>query len=175
MEVFMKKLYLLFVLLVLSASFVFAVDPAEGLWKSVDEKTGKVTAVWKIEVKEGKLFGEIVVAIGKDPKKLAVHCKDSYPGFPKEGKVNQMYLVGTPFIYNLEKKSEGVWHNGYIVAPDNGKYYYCKITFRKADGKKYKEDSLEMRGEIGLGIGRSQIWRKTNGEEATALIKSNKW
>jgi len=175
MEVFMKKLYLLFVLLVLSASFVFAVDPAEGLWKSVDEKSGKVTAVWKIEVKGGKLFGEIVVAIGKDPKKLAVNCKDSYPGFPKEGKVNQMLLVGTPFIYNLEKKSEGVWHNGYIVAPDTGKYYYCKITFRKADGKKYKEDSLEMRGEIGLGIGRSQLWKKTTQDETDVLIKNNKW
>jgi len=173
MEVFMKKLC--FVLFLFSASFVFALDLAEGLWKSIDEKTGKVTAVWKIEVKENKLFGEIVVAIGKDPKRLAVNCKDSYPGFPKAGKVNQMLLIGTPFIYNLEKKSEGVWHNGYIVAPDNGKYYYCKITFRKADGKKYKEDSLEMRGEIGLGIGRSQLWKKTTEEETENLIKNNKW
>ena len=78
-------------------------------------------------------------------------------------------------FYNLEKKSEGVWQNGYIVAPDNGKYYYCKITFRKADGKKYKEDSLEMRGEIGLGIGRSQVWKKTTQEETDVLIKNNKW
>lgn len=172
----MKKNVFLIIILFLGMSFIslFA-DPVEGLWKSVDEKSGKVTAVWKIEVKGGKLFGEIVVAIGKDPKKLAVNCKDSYPGFPKEGKVNQMLLVGTPFIYNLEKKSEGVWHNGYIVAPDTGKYYYCKITFRKADGKKYKEDSLEMRGEIGLGIGRSQLWKKTTQDETDVLIKNNKW
>ncbi|MGP1437680.1 MAG: DUF2147 domain-containing protein [Treponema sp.] len=171
----MKKLYLLFIFLVFGASFIFALDPVEGLWKSVDEKSGKVTAVWKISVQGNKLFGEIVVAIGKNPKKLADNCKDSYPGFPKSGKVNQMFLVGTPFIYNLEKKSEGMWHNGYIVAPDTGKYYYCKINFKKADGKKYKEDSLEMRGEIGLGIGRSQIWKKTTEEETESLISNNKW
>lgn len=172
----MKKNVFLIMILLLRMSFInlFA-DPVEGLWKSVDEKSGKVTAVWKIYEENNKLFGEIIVAVGKDPKKLASNCKESYPDFPKHGKVNQMFLVGTPFIYNLEKKSEGVWQNGYIVAPDTGKYYYCKISFRKQDGKKYKEDSLEMRGEIGWGIGRSQIWKKTTESEVQELIKNNKW
>ena len=171
----MKKLCVLVFMLYASAISILIADPAEGLWKSVDEKSGKVTAVWKIYTKENKLFGEILVAIGKNPKKLADKCNNSYPGFPRAGNVNQMSLVGTPFIYNLEKKSEGAWHNGYIVAPDTGKYYYCKITFRPKDGKKYKTDCLEMRGEIGLGIGRSQIWQKTTQEETQTLIKNNTW
>ena len=86
-------------------------DSVEGLWKSIDEKTGKVTAVWKIYTKESKLFGEILVAVGKNPNKLADKCTGNYPDFPKAGKVSQMPLVGTPFIFNLEKKSEGAWHN----------------------------------------------------------------
>lgn len=171
----MKKLCLLVCMLCAFAISTLIADPVEGLWKSVDEKSGKVTAVWKIYIKGNKLFGEILTAIGKDPKKLADNCKDSYPGFPRVGKVNQMSLIGTPFIYNLEKKSEGYWHNGYIVAPDTGKYYYCKITFRPKDGKNFKTDCLEMRGEIGLGIGRSQIWRKTTQAETDTLIKNNKW
>jgi uncharacterized protein (DUF2147 family) len=47
--------------------------------------------------------------------------------------------------------------------------YKCKITFRPTDGKKYKVDTLEMRGEIGLGIGKSQYWTKATKEQASAL------
>ena len=41
----------------------------------------------------------------------------------------------------------------------------------KKDGRlsKYKEDTLEMRGEIGLGIGRIQFWTKTSLEEISNL------
>ena len=170
----MKKLFLLVaVFMSFSLLSVFA-DPVEGLWKSVDEKSGKVTAVWKIYIQEGKLFGEMLVVIGKKPDAKASKCTKDYPDFPRPGKVSNMPLVGTPFIFNLVKKAEGAWHNGYIIAPDTGKYYYCKITFRARDGKTYKTDCLEMRGEIGLGIGRSQLWVKTSEAEAQNLINSNK-
>ena len=170
----MKKAVLLIIFLAMcSASFVVA-DPAEGLWKSIDDKTGKVTAVWKLSISGDRLVGEMLAVVGKSPDKKADKCKDSYPGFPKAGKVNQMTLVGTPFMWGLEKKSEGVWQNGYIIAPDNGKYYYCKVTFRAKDGKKYKVESLEMRGEIGLGIGRTQIWQRATDEEAQRIINENK-
>ena len=52
----MKKLIgLLGAFLVLGAA-VFAADPAAGLWKSIDDKTGEVTAIWKIYEKDGMLF-----------------------------------------------------------------------------------------------------------------------
>lgn len=169
----MKKICLWLFLFIAAVIMPAVADPVEGLWKSIDEKTGKITGAWEIKEKDGKLFGEMLVVAGRDPKATASACKDSYPNFPKEGSVKNMLLIGTPFIYNLEKKSEGVWHKGYIIDPKNGKYYYCKITFRKADGKKYKTDSLEMRGEIGAGIGRSQYWVKTTQEEVDELIKNN--
>jgi len=170
----MKKLFAFqAIFMCFSLLCVFA-DPAEGLWKSIDEKTGKVTAVWKLYSQGDKLFGEILVALNKSIDAKAEKCTKDYPDFPKAGKVSDMMLVGTPFIYNLVKKSEGAWHKGYIIAPDTGKYYYCKITFKPKDGKKYKVDSLEMRGEIGLGIGRSQIWVQCSDEEAQSLIDSKK-
>ena len=171
----MKKLGLFVVAFMCFSILSAFADPVEGLWKSVDEKSGKVTAVWKIYENGGKLFGEILVVVGKNPNKLAEKCTGNYPDFPKAGKVSQMPLVGTPFIFNLEKKSEGSWHNGYIIAPDTGKYYYCKVNFKAKDGKRYKVDSLEMRGEIGLGIGRSQIWIKTTERETKKIIANNKW
>ena len=66
----------------------------------------------------------------------------------------------------MKQDGEGKWTGGSIVNPQGGKCYTCKITFHAADGKKYKQDTLEMRGEIGMGIGRSQYWIAT--DEATA-------
>lgn len=169
----MKKHIFCGLLFAVIATASFAADVAEGLWKSVDEKTGKVTGAWKIEVKGDMLFGEMLIAVDRDPRAAVTACKDTYPDFPKKGKVKNMPLVGTPFIYNLKKKADGVWHKGYIIDPASGKYYYCKITFREANGKKYKTDTLEMRGEIGAGIGRSQYWQKTTQEEVDSLIKNN--
>jgi uncharacterized protein (DUF2147 family) len=70
----------------------------------------------------------------------------------------------------MEKTGE--WSGGNVVNPEDGKIYKCKIIYRAADGKKYKTDVLEMRGEIGLGIGRSQFWQKSAREVATSLTPS---
>lgn len=144
-------------------------DLAEGFWLSIDEKTNKVTAGWHIYQEGGKLFGKIVSVSTENPGVKADKCKDSYPGFPVTGKVNQMSVDGTPWIYSLTKSKPGEWSGGSIVNPEDGNLYKCKITFRPADGKKYKTDTLEMRGEIGLGIGRSQFWQKSDQETASNL------
>lgn len=138
----------------------FAVDPVEGFWKSIDEKTGEATAFWKIYDKSGVLYGEIVKIVGKSDDTIAENAKPSYKDFPVAGEVHKMRIVGTPWIYGLSKKKTGEWAGGSIVDPKKGDLYKCKITFRPADGKKYPKETLEMRGEIGLGIGRSQYWMR---------------
>lgn len=161
----MKKVLLLVsALLVLSSMALFAADPVEGLWKSVDEQ-GVATAFWKIYEKNGVLYGEIVKIVGKSDDTIATAAKPSYKNFPVAGEVNKMKVVGTPWIYGLKKKAPGQWEGGNIVDPSKGDIYNCKITFRPADGKKYKTDILEMRGEIGLGIGRSQFWQRATEAE----------
>ncbi len=141
-----------------AAAVAFAVDPVVGFWKSIDDATGEATAYWKIYEKQGTLFGEIVRIVGKSDDTIAEAAKPSYKDFPVPGTVNKMRVVGTPWIYGLTMKKSGEWAGGNIVDPKKGDLYRCKITFRPADGKKFQVDTLEMRGEIGLGIGRSQYW-----------------
>jgi uncharacterized protein (DUF2147 family) len=151
------------------AGFCFAADPAEGSWLSIEEKTGNTTAGWQVYQQGGKLLGKIL-SMAEHPKTVqAERCKESYAGFPVAGKVNQMTVVGTPWIYGLSMDKPGEWSGGSIINPEDGKLYKCKIIFRSADGKKFKTDVLEMRGEIGLGIGRSQFWQKTDEKTASSL------
>jgi len=158
-----------------AAVFVFifggylAADPAEGFWVSVDEKSGKATAGWEIYTVGNKLFGRILSVSGHPQDVKATNCKESYKGFNQPGKVNEMTVVGTPWIFDLTMDKPGIWSGGSIIDPDGGSMYKCKITFRPQDGKKYLTDTLEMRGEIGLGIGRSQYWQKATRAEAAAL------
>ncbi len=154
----MKKIAFLFSLTILSQLVLFAADPVEGFWKSIDEKTGKITAYWNIYQKAGLLYGEIISLPDKPSTTIATDVKASYKGFPVAGAVNKMKVVGTPWIFGLSSKSSGVWAGGSIIDPEDGSMYKCKITFRPKDDKKFSVDSLEMRGEIGLGIGRSQFW-----------------
>lgn len=164
----MKRIITVFLLLVLGFSMLAAEDKVEGLWKSIDE-TGKTTAAWRIYQKDTMLYGEIVKVPDQADTKLADKCLPSYKGFPLSGDISKMTVVNTPFIYSLKMKNPGQWDSGNIIDPKEGKLYKCKITFRAADGKKYKNDMLEMRGEIGLGIGRSQLWERTNEAEIAAL------
>jgi uncharacterized protein (DUF2147 family) len=165
----MKKTVFFTALVILAGGICFAADPAEGYWISVDDRTGKVTAGWRIYVQEGKLYGKILSLAGYPRDVKAEKCKDSYPGFPLPGKVSLMPVMGTPWIFGLGMDKPGQWSGGSIIDPESGGFYRCRISFRTADGRRFKEDTLEMRGEIGLGIGRSQFWRKSTPEEAKSL------
>ncbi len=144
---------------------VFAADPAEGYWKSVDEKTGEATAFWNIYVKNNVLYGEIVRIVDKPDDTIADKTKESYPGFPVSGIVNKMKVIGTPWIWGLTSKKAGNWAGGKIIDLQSGDMYNCKVTYRPADGKRYVKDTLEMRGELFLGIGRSQFWLRADPSE----------
>ena len=165
----MKKIVILPLIFTVIAGFCFAQDPVEGFWLSIDEKTGKVTGGWHIFVQGGKLFGRVLSMADYSPDILAVKCKDSYPGFPVAGKVNQMPVAGTIWMYGLSSNKPGEWSGGHVINPEDGGMYKCKMIYRRADGKKFKTDVLEMRGEIGLGIGRSQYWQKTDERTAASL------
>ena len=163
----MKKLFLAFILVLIS--FVLAANPVEGFWLSIDEKSGEVTAGWEIYQKDGLLYGRILSAAGRSKDTIAEKVRESYTGFPVAGKVNEMTVVNTPWIYGLKRHKPGEWSGGTIIDPANGSHYKCKITFHAADGERYKVDTLEMRGEIGFGLGRSQFWQKSNRTAAAGV------
>lgn len=163
-----KKLTFLFTLAFV-AGVVFAADPAEGYWLSVDDKTGAETGGWHIYVANGALYGTLLSAPGKNVDAIASHCKESYSGYSGGAKINTMNIFnGVTWIYGLKMKSPGVWKDGSIIDPDDGNQYGCEITFHKADGKDFKEDTLEMRGKVAF-LGRSQFWRQSVEEKASNL------
>jgi len=165
----MKK-SIIFLLVFTVCGFCFAADPVEGFWLSVDEKTGKVTGGWHLYEEGGRLYGILLSSAEVARNVPASWCKESYPGFPIPGNIKEMFVVGeVPWIFGLKSDKPGEWHGGNIVNPEDGKMYKCRMVFRAADGKKFHADTLEMRGEIGLGIGRSQFWRKTDRETASSL------
>lgn len=157
------------VMAVLALASAAAADPAEGFWISVDENSGKDTAGWRIFAEGGRLKGEILSVAGKkqDVKATAGRGK-SYDNFMGGADVGSLTVVGTAWIWGLEKDDEGEWEDGYVIDPNNGKRYRCEITFHRADGKKYKTDTLEMRGKVGP-FGRSQFWRKADEKTARGL------
>jgi uncharacterized protein (DUF2147 family) len=165
----MKKNMILLMLSIIGTGLCFAADPATGYWMSVDDKTGKATAGWELYLVNGELRGQILSLAAYPGDIKALRAKDSYPGFPAPGKVNEMTIAGTPWIYGLKMAREGVWQGGSIIDPESGKLYKCKVTFHPAGSGKFSVDTLEMRGEIGFGIGRSQFWRKSTLDEAKSV------
>ena len=159
-------------LLAVVAMGCFAADPAVGLWKSVDDQTGEVTAIWNIYEKDGMLFGTIAAVVDNPQDVIASACKESYANFPVAGPVNKMHTVGTPWIFNMQKVSEGNWKGGKIVNPGDGKMYGCVINFKAAGSdKKAPVDTLAMAGTVGP-IKVFQYWiRATEADVADVQAK----
>jgi uncharacterized protein (DUF2147 family) len=161
----------------LAAAFAFAYagvfarqapDPLEGCWLSVNNK-GVVESGWEIYLDGGALCGRLLSGIGWAAGDIAVKCRSAYRGFPAPGKVNEMQVLGSPWIFGLQREESGRWTNGFVIDPSNGNIYKCKLIHHPADGKRYKTETMEMRGEIGLGIGASQNWRRATRAEAASL------
>ena len=165
----MKKALVLCIALFIAGGVAFALDPAEGYWISVDDKTGKETAGWEFYQQDGKLYGRMLSVADYSQTEIATRCRDSYRNFPIPGKVNTMHVIGTPWIFNLSMDQTGRWSGGNIIDPQNGNMYLCRITFHPRDGNRYMEDTLEMRAEVVRGIGLSQFWRKASQEQAAGI------
>ncbi len=171
----MKKILAAAAALVFCAVSVFAADPSVGIWKSIDDQTGKVTAIWKIYEQDGKLFGTIAATIDKPQDVIASACRESYKNFPIPGAVNKMRTVGTPWIFNMQKESEGNWKGGNIIDPGNGKIYGCVIKYLDVGekNKKFtaKVPTLAMAGTVGP-IQVFQYWVKASEADIEAAQKA---
>jgi len=68
-------------------------------------------------------------------------------------------------------ESPGHWINGNVINPEDGNMYKCSITYHPADGKKFIQEALEIRGQLLIFSG-SQYWKRTTREEAGSLQKN---
>jgi uncharacterized protein (DUF2147 family) len=117
-----------------------------GLWKTIDDATGKPKSLVRITDDNGVLSGKI-------EKLFREPSEDQSPKCVKCDGANKDQPVLGMTILNGLKKDDDSWSGGTVLDPHNGKTYKAKITM-KDDGKK-----LEMRGYIGVPmLGRSQTW-----------------
>ena len=117
-----------------------------GLWKNIDDVSGKPKALIRITDNKGELRGQIeklFPAPGADPNPRCGLCQGANKDVP---------VIGMVFMSGL-RKSGDEYTGGEILDPDNGKVYRSKMTL--VDGGK----KLNVRGYIGMPmLGRSQVW-----------------
>ena len=143
----MKKTGLIAILFAIAfAPLAHAEDSPVGLWKNIDDKTGKPKALIRITESGGELQGKI--------ERLFLEGEaDKNPKCDKcEGVNKDQPIIGMTILFGLKKDGDE-YSGGKILDPGNGKLYSSKIT----PIENYKK--LNVRGYIGTPfIGRSQIW-----------------
>lgn len=114
-----------------------------GLWKSIDDKTGKERSLVRISDSGGALNGRIEKRLDPNAKADAVcdQCTDDRKGKPIDGLE----------IIRGARPDGDTWSDGSILDPEDGKTY--KLRLKPLDGGKH----LEVRGYIGPFY-RNQKW-----------------
>ena len=131
----------------LTASPVWA-DRASptGLWKNLDDVSGKPRALTRITESNGMLQGKIekvFPAPTEDPNPKRDKCEGANKNAP---------VVGLVILSGLTKEGDE-YVGGQILGPDNGKVYRSKLRLTDNGNK------LSVRGYIGVSVlGRSQTW-----------------
>jgi uncharacterized protein (DUF2147 family) len=117
-----------------------------GLWKNIDDQTGKPKALIRISENNGELRGKIERLFreaGEEQNPKCDKCEGDRKGQP---------IVGMTILTGL-KKDGGEYTGGQILDPANGKSYKSRMSITEG-GKK-----LDVRGYVGAPLfGRTQIW-----------------
>jgi uncharacterized protein (DUF2147 family) len=132
------------------AAVLYAADLQSpvGLWKTIDDKTGKPRAIVRIYVEDGKYFGKIEQSFtpGAASRVCSV-CTDERKNQP---------IIGLLIVRNMAQR-DGDYAGGDILDPDNGSVYRCKFHLEQGG------IVLVVRGFIGFSLlCRSQTWQRQN-------------
>jgi uncharacterized protein (DUF2147 family) len=119
---------------------------AAGLWKTIDDQTGKAKSLVRISENHGEYTGKIE-KLFRDPD------QDQNPKCRKcEGADKDQPIIGMTIITGM-KLEDGEYQGGRILDPASGKVYKSKMTLNDG-GKK-----LDVRGYVGVPMfGRTQTW-----------------
>jgi len=116
-----------------------------GTWKTVDEKSGKVTSQVEVYEQGGKLFGKITGLTepndDQGKPKICTKCSGADKDKP---------IVGLVIIKDLSLSGDR-YKGGTIMDPEDGKVYKAEVWIE--DGK------LKVRGYLGLFY-KTQTWIK---------------
>lgn len=115
-----------------------------GVWKTIDDATGKAKSLIKVWEKDGAVYGTIIKLIDpSEPDPICDKCT---------GKLKDKAIVGMTIMRGLKKDGDE-YSGGTILDPENGKTY--KVLIQVVEGGK----RLKVRGYIGISLlGRTQHW-----------------
>ena len=135
-----------FVLLLGALLTAQASESPVGLWRTIDDKSGKEKSLVRIVEANGELRATIEKLFREPHEEPNPNC-DKCPGERKNKPVlGMMIMTGL-------KKSGTEYDGGEILDPANGKTYRVKMWTAEG-GKK-----LNVRGFIGVSLlGRTQVW-----------------
>lgn len=141
----MKRFVL--IVIAMSALHAWADDSSPvGLWKSIDDHTGKAKSLIRISETDGQFSGKVEKLFrgpGEEPDPKCDKCSDARKDQP---------IIGMTILSGL-KKHDDEYSGGEILDPANGKLYKSKMSV--VDGGK----KLNVRGYIGAPLfGRTQTW-----------------
>lgn len=135
-------------LLCFLTSAALAEGSPAGVWRTIDDRSGKEKSLVRIVEVNGEFRGTIEKLFrepGEEPNPVCEKC----PGDRKNKPV-----IGMTILTGL-KKDDGQWSGGEILDPQNGKVYRCKMWLEQ------KGRELHVRGFIGVAVlGRTQVWLK---------------
>jgi len=136
----------LLILLGIAAAASADINSPAGLWKTIDDKTGKERSFVRISDNNGVFEGRVEKIFDQpddDPAHLCKAC---------EGERKDKPIIGMTILWGLKKDGDQ-YGGGEILDPKNGKIYRAKMKLIDAGRK------LEVRGFIGISLfGRSQTW-----------------
>lgn len=120
-----------------------------GVWKTIDDETGKAKSHVKIyKAKNGKYYGKIVKLLNRG----ADEDKDPSCDVCPEGDYRHgQKIIGMKIVSGLEKDGDE-YNGGTILDPKSGKIYTCKIWTSGSD-------KLKVRGYAGPFF-RTQTWHR---------------
>lgn len=145
MRPFLKAGMLLIATLAISPAWADDTSPV-GLWKTIDDTSGKPKSLVRISDSNGVLQGKI-------EKLFRAPDQDQNPKCGKcEGVNKDQPILGLTLMWGLKKDGAG-YSGGEILDPNTGKIYKSKLALTEG-GKK-----LQVQGYIGAPLfGRTQTW-----------------
>ena len=131
--------------MVWSVAFANELSPV-GLWKTIDDNTGKPRGLVRIMKVNGEYRGKvekIFLKPGEDPDPRCEKC---------EGTQHNQPVIGMTILWGLTKQGDE-YQGGSVLDPETGKVYSARMKLGDQGGK------LSVRGFIGFAIlGRTQTW-----------------
>lgn len=128
-----------------------AQEAAVGLWRTVDDQSGKPKSLIRITDNNGVLTGRIEKlfrAPDEEQNPVCDKCEDERKNQP---------VLGMTIITGMKKDGAASYSGGQILDPGNGKVYQSKMTLTE-NGRK-----LNVRGFIGVPmLGRTQTWERVD-------------